>query len=238
MSPSYLCRIDEINQSPTAPLRSDSYGNWIPSVRRGDNIRVNAGASGILWYCDGQRIQGLTNNALPPGSRFYKAFSVFYCDGFGFWVLRGDATNPPAGEAWQSLWFDHDRTDYSSYLTNAGTERTLRCQRPDQIWPDMLLPTIYQTRPVPTDQRYGGLKGELAIFLALIAFSMDRQYVRQLIPQMFTGGVWARHSLPHGRVNQRGVVVNVYTCPSSWGHNNTAQELSNYEDGVGGKYYM
>lgn len=101
----------------------------------------------------------------------------------------------------------------------------------------MLLPNIYQTRPVALDQRYGGMKGELPIFLALIALSMDRQYVRQILPQLFTGGAWGLHRFPNGRVHQRGVVVYVYTCPSSGAANTAAQELSNYEEGVREKYY-
>ncbi|KAL1593786.1 hypothetical protein SLS60_010518 [Paraconiothyrium brasiliense] len=69
-------------------------------------------------------------------------------------------------------------------------------------------------------QGYGGLKGDLAIFLALIALSMDPR-------------------VKHGRTNQRGVVVYVYMVPSTWDSTSrsTAKELERYQDGVYGKYY-
>lgn len=113
--------------------------------------------------------------------------------------MRGDATQPPASEAWHPLSFDHDDHDYSSYLTNAGTESTLRCQRSDQSWPRMLLPTTNQVQAARMTSAYGGLKGDLAIFLGLIALSVGQQFVTQLIPHVFRGGAWAVHQYPHGR---------------------------------------
>lgn len=155
------------------------------------------GATGMWWYCDGQSIQAL--NAAPPGSSPFQTFSTFYSDLSGFWILRGDATSPSAAEAWQPLSFDWDEYDYSSYLTNVGAERIPRCQRSDQTWPAMLLPTTNQALPAATSHRYGGLKGCLAIFLALIAMSMDRQYLPTMLPQMFANSAWLTHRLPHGR---------------------------------------
>lgn len=151
----------------------------------------------MWWYCDGQNIRRIAND--PPGSTPYQVFSVYYCDHFGFKILRGDAAAPSASEAWQSLWFDHDPQDYSSYLTNVGTEHTLRCQRSDQTWPAMLLPTTNQVLPVSLSQRYGGLKGDLAIFIALLAQSMGSTQVEHILPHMFQQGRWGLHSLPHGR---------------------------------------
>ena len=63
----------------------------------------------------------------------------------------------------------------------------------------MLLPSTNQVQPAPIHPGYGGLKGDLAIFLALIAMSMDRSNVTQMLPRMFVGGAWATHRLPHGR---------------------------------------
>lgn len=184
-------------------------------MRQGDNVYLQAGATGINYYCDGQRIQPLPNNKVPQESRPYKSFSVFYSEGYGFWVLRGNATWPPPGEAWQPLWFEHDGNDFSSYLTNAGTERTLRCQRPDQGWPNMLLPNNYQTHFVAPDRRYGGLKGELAIFLALMALSMDQGYVQTCLPRLLNGGIWVNHGLPHGRELWMTVLIQLVDIPRS-----------------------
>jgi hypothetical protein len=156
--------------------------------------------SGIHWLCNGYHIQrlNLPIGQLPPGSGFYSAFSMYYCDGYGFWVLHGDATTNTVAP-WRPLTFEHDNHNYSSYLTNAGTAGTLRCQRTDQQWPRMLLPDIYQTQAMAPDLRYGSLKGDLAILLALIALSMSRDDLQHYLPSMFTNQSWQVHGLPHGR---------------------------------------
>ncbi|KAF9737347.1 hypothetical protein PMIN06_001526 [Paraphaeosphaeria minitans] len=237
MSPHFLFRIDEVCENPHALAVYDRNGIWNPSTERGGNERLNgAGATGMWWYCNGQGIQRLNITAPPQESSHFQTFSVFYCDAFGFWVLRGDATSPPAAEAWHPLSFDWE-DDYSAYLTNAGQHHTLRVQRGDQTWPQMLLPTTNQARPVTTHQTYGGLKGDLAIFLALIALSMDRPNLPYMLPRMFSQGAWAIHQGSHGRLNQRGVVVYVYTVPPSWDTKSSAKELKRYQEGVYGKYY-
>jgi len=176
---------------------------------------------------------------------------MYYCDGYGFWVLSGDATTN-TDAPWRPLTFEHDNHNYSSYLTNAGNAGRLRCQRPEQQWPRMLLPDIYQSQPMPTDQRYGGLKGDLAILLALIALSMGRENLQHYLPSMFTNQRWQVHGLPHGRrsaftplevtlikigQHQRGVVVYIYTCPPTWPANSTSNELHLYENGQYMPYY-
>lgn len=158
-----------------------------------------AGATGMWWYCNDQNIQHLNVSTLPQGSSYFQTFSVFYCDAFGFWVLKGDATRPPAAEAWHPLSFDWDEHDCSAYLTNAGYHHTLKIQRSDQMWPQMLLPTTNQVQPAATHHRPGGLNGDIAIFLALIALSMDRPHVPHMLPRMLAGEAWAIHQLPHGR---------------------------------------
>lgn len=170
----------------------------MPSTDRGANVSVGGGVSGFWFFCDGQQIQPLSGGQLPQDASCYSVFSMSYGGGYGFWVLRGDATNPTAGETWRPLCFEHDAQNFSSYVTNAGSNQTLRCQRPDQRWPRMLLPDIYQTTPYPISSAYGGLKGDLAIFLALIAFSMDQNNLRQYLRSMFINGEWIVHGLQHG----------------------------------------
>jgi hypothetical protein len=63
----------------------------------------------------------------------------------------------------------------------------------------MLLPTTNQVQPVATHQSYGGLTGDLAIFLALIALSIHEAHLTQMLPQMFLQGSWGTHPLTHGR---------------------------------------
>ncbi|KAF2191808.1 hypothetical protein K469DRAFT_804780 [Zopfia rhizophila CBS 207.26] len=234
MSPPYIFRIDEIQETREAAHYATARYHWIPSTDRGAHVRIGGGASGTIWYCNRQQIYSLPQ--FPPGCALYKVFSVYYSEGHGFWVLRGDATNPPASETWHPLSFDHEGHEYSSFLTNAGQQPTLYCQRADQHWPRMLLPDIYHSR-VPTTGTYGGLIGELPIFLALVAFSVARQLVPQILQQLFIGGAWITHNYPHGRLNQRGVVVYVYTCPSNYDGGSSEHDLDAFEKGNLGKYY-
>jgi hypothetical protein len=213
---------------------------------------VGGGISDRFWYCNTQQIQELPQ--LPPQAHPYRQFSVYFLGGYGFWVLRGDATAPLAGEAWHPLRFDHDEEDYSSFMTNAGTNSQLRTQRLDQLWPRMLLPDIYHAPVQTTSQNYGGLTGELPIFLALLALSIQREYLHTILPGLFTGGGWTVHGYQFPRkmsalyiLNctlltllgqpQRGVVVTVYTAPSNWNGGSTFTDLEVYERGDYGNYY-
>jgi hypothetical protein len=65
------------------------------------------------------------------------------------------------------------------------------------MWPNMLLPDIYHGPQTPYVQ-YGALKGELAIFLGLLAFSMSKDYVSQYLPSTFTNQQWNVHNIPRG----------------------------------------
>ncbi|KAF2685377.1 hypothetical protein K458DRAFT_301218 [Lentithecium fluviatile CBS 122367] len=237
--PPYFFRIDEIAEHHTAPVVVTSQGHWVPSTVAGANRRMSDGVSGVWWFCNRQQLHQIPNGQLPAGASYHSAFSMYYCAGYGFWVLKGDVTAATNNmvEAWRPLRFEHDGQDYSSYLTNAGQSHTLRCQRPDQHWPQMLLPDIYQTHPMPTHQSYGALKGDLGIFLALIAFSMSKEDLQQYLRSMFLSSRWQVHGLAHGRVNQRGVVVNIYTCPTDWAGGSTSEDLNRYQNGEYNPYY-
>jgi hypothetical protein len=118
----------------------------------------------------------------------------------------------------------------------------------------MLLPNIYHGIETPY-QQYGALKGELGIFLALVAFSMKKESLSQYLPAMFAGKQWLTHTLKHGRKSPcspswpwlihrtgedgRGVIVYVYACPSNWDDKGTKENLELYENGhyYGAKYY-
>ncbi|PSN74462.1 hypothetical protein BS50DRAFT_16725 [Corynespora cassiicola Philippines] len=232
MSPQFYFRIDEISENPNAPHYVDYSGNWVPSTDQNANIRIGGGATDIWWHCNTTGLGRAPQNQLPAGSSPYKIFSAYYTAGQGFQFLRGDATNPPPDEAWHPLSFDHDTDDFSAYLTNAGQHRTLRCQRSDQSWPRMLLPDIYHTTSRTTCGTYGGLKGDLPIFLALVAFSLQPNHLASVLPRLFVNSAWRTHNYPHGRVADRGVVVYVYTCPQEARH-----DLETLEDGGWGKYY-
>ena len=159
--------------------------------------RVGGGVSYTWWYCNGQTIQHW-GNSTPPNASHYSVFSTYFHDGHGFWVLRGEATNPPTEEAWHQLQFLHDPTDHSSSLTNAGTHAALRCHKSNNLWHGMLLPDIYHG-PVYDYAGYGGLTGDLPIFLSLLALSMDASRLQQMLPLLMNNGTWQVHGLPNGR---------------------------------------
>lgn len=189
--PPFFFQMVEIEEDEEASAHYDNRGNWIPSTDAGANRRVSGGVSGMYWFCDGERIYRV--DSPPQGSLGYKRFSVYYGGGYGFWVLKGDALNPSDEATWHPLRFEHSPINYSSYLTPAGTESILRVQRTDQQWPRMLLPDIYHTSVRSETSSYGGLTGELPIFLALIAFSTSKDWLPNVLPIVFVGGAWTTH---------------------------------------------
>jgi hypothetical protein len=191
-------------------------------------------------------IQRLPGTNPPAHSSHYKTFSTIYSAGHGFHILEGDANSSVNGNSWHDLWFDWNDQTLASALTNAGSQRALRVHDPHAWWPHNLLPNIYHG-PAYVAKGFGGLTGELAIFLALIAMSMEPEMLLNELPRLTQSGQWGAHGCPHGRqsfslfVNQitnicvgsdkRGVVVYVYT----WGNNQ--DELKALEDGRRGCYY-
>lgn len=195
---SFIFQINEVRESLDANPYVDIYGHWTPSYNPRDNAIVDEGVSGVWWACDGTRIYAVGENYLPRGIRHYSTYSVFFSGGSGFRVLHGNAMNPRAGDAYRSLGFQHNEGDaFSSSLTNVLQGTTLSCHRADQAWVSMLLPNTYHG-PRTTGQGYGGLKGELPIFLALVALSMPATSLHTQLPRMFQNGEWQVHNIGHG----------------------------------------
>jgi hypothetical protein len=187
--PPFFFEIDEITESGLAAPNVDIHGNWMPSTDQNANVTFTAGAtvSGKSWFCDKLRIY---ETPRPQAAQLYKTFSVYYSGGVGFWILKGDARQPPDDDGWHGLQFNYYNGDYSSYLTNAGQYPTLNLQPQDQDWADLLLPNTYHTHRAATSTHYGGLTGELPIFLALMAFSTSRDYLPGVLPFTLNNGVW------------------------------------------------
>lgn len=198
--PRFVFRIDEFTESRNFDPEHDNDGKWIPSTTPGANVRrADKGVTGKWWYCDREEIRRLKGWSPPPNRATYKTFSTIYSGGHGFHVMEGDATSPRPADTWQHLWFNWDQQNYSSALTNAGQHRTLRFQDPRARWPSMLLPDIYHSTTYAANG-VGGLTGELAIFLALIAFSMKPERLLAELPRMMEDGEWQEHSRSNGRM--------------------------------------
>jgi hypothetical protein len=82
---------------------------------------------------------------------------------------------------------------------------------------NMLLPDVYHDR-WEVSAPYGGLKGELAVFLALIAFSIPVDSLLTYLPAMFHGGKWQQYNMANGRewtviekASQETKIIQVFT---------------------------
>jgi hypothetical protein len=187
LQPQFIFRVDEFFDRPT----KETFSSVPKSI-----VRVQGGVSGQWWSCDRSTIRPLAD--LVPSAVPYKTSSMIYKGGHAFSVLRGDATSPLPNETWHDLRFDHDEKDNSTYLTNDGTQRTISAQHPDSWWPSKLLPDIYHGSTHPHDGG-GGLTGELPVFLALIALSMQPEELAKYLPTLMQNGKWMVHNRPHGR---------------------------------------
>jgi hypothetical protein len=202
-----------MREDPEHTPRVDPSGRWLPPRSLGGNKLIGGNASGKYWHCTGNSIIPAEGNKLPLGCYHFKTFSVYYDHGT-FWSTRGDAStnligagdsNKESGtghcEDWRCLTFDYDAPTYASHLTNAGEYYRLRTQRLDQDWPRMLLPEHYHALSSSHTeyQQYGGLTGELPLFLALIAFSVDATYVHWALQACFQDESWTTHDLNHVR---------------------------------------
>ena len=202
----------------------DAVGTWYPPKPLGTNQLIGGGVSGLYWYCNGNFISQVAY--LPGNCLHFKTFSVYHYKGI-FWASKCDATavqvgdgdgntgyqgskDAPGGggEGWHLLSFDYESEDdeqqtYSSHITNAGEHDRLRTQRPDQTWPNMLLPEHYHapesSRTSAEYHQYGGLTGELPLFLALIAFSVDANHVHWALGACFRNDIWETHNIDHVR---------------------------------------
>jgi len=230
--PAFIFRIDEIQQSRDEIEKIDKDGNWIPLLIPGSIRRRNRGygASGQYWYFNGYSLVRLQTAELPKGAGAFSTFSMFYSQPYGFRVLRGDATAPDDDETWLPLMFEHDIGRGSSGVCNVGHGHAMLCHRPQTVWLNMLLPSPYFGPPTQDPMR-GGLRGELPVFLALIAFSMKPREISQVLPQMVQNGIWAVHGRQNGWTHKRGVVVDVYS------YNGNNDDLERYEEGQFGNYY-
>ncbi|MCJ1365773.1 hypothetical protein MMC16_004898 [Acarospora aff. strigata] len=97
----------------------------------------------------------------------------------------------------------------------------------NQTWHPQLVPDGY--RGEPANNPGGGLQGNLALILALAAFSAPRGQMASALNDSFKVHRWQPHNLGHGRDNGRGVIVTVYADPAS-----PPARLKEFEEGMCG----
>ncbi|KAF2841249.1 hypothetical protein M501DRAFT_989787 [Patellaria atrata CBS 101060] len=150
---------------------------------------------------------------------------------------HGDTEEEEDGEyeCWQNLHFDWNSNFCSSYARMAGAYPRLYAQREDQSWAKMLLPETYHAEPPnwTTDRRYGAFNGDLPLVLSLVAFSFPAAQMSTLFEASFQGSRWRLPTNgPHGRIDKRGIVVDVWPYGST-----TIHDLRELEGGVYGPMF-
>ncbi|CAG5187929.1 uncharacterized protein ALTATR162_LOCUS11824 [Alternaria atra] len=218
----FVFRIDEIRDTPDRETGLNK------------QARVAEGITYKWWYCDSNIRQ---IEEVPIGWTPFDACSTYYEREIGYCTAEGDATTWPTDETnenWLPLRFHHHNEDFSSSLSiDPSHHPTLRCQRANSIWPHMLLPTINHG-PLTANEQYGGLKGRLSIFLALMALSIEPDKLQETMPNLRKNGRWRFPTYQNERLQSRGVVVYVYCGTDSGSRRETLQA---YEDGMYGNYF-
>ncbi|KAH8730697.1 hypothetical protein GQ44DRAFT_672498 [Phaeosphaeriaceae sp. PMI808] len=221
----FFFKIDELRENPGATPLATKDDIWIPGTSENYNYRSGDGVSGQWWAHDGQKIYRIRD--FSPEGNPYSCASMYYSAGRGFWVFRGDAVDHTAEGKWHPLKFNW--TSSFTFLSHEGSEFTSRSRDSMNRWHRMLLPNIYHGAQ---GGQSDGLRGEIAIFLALIALSMQPSELTKSLPWMYQDGNWQVHNLPNGWNHKRGVVVKVYTGPKL-----SVEQFRCYEQGNYGCYY-
>ncbi|KAK4544190.1 hypothetical protein LTR36_004400 [Oleoguttula mirabilis] len=134
---------------------------------------------------------------------------------------------------WKTLMFG-SMANYALYAGQRLEHQRLPWARPDQLWATQLLPDTYRAQLQTANARYGGMNGELPLLLGIVALSMPAQALTMCLPNCIVNPwrLYPDAQIPRGSgwADRRGLVVTVYTDPQR----STAQDLRNYELGVGG----
>ncbi|KAH7323996.1 hypothetical protein BKA65DRAFT_481778 [Rhexocercosporidium sp. MPI-PUGE-AT-0058] len=215
--------LNEDTQDGGIPPRTDHFGRWLPpafaagfgaqtpgTVFRWSNGDIST-AAGYAW----DEGYGRTPNG--DTLEIYKATTMFWCNPFyHFMVASGDATtrnldSSVPEDTWYAINFHHDedlsRVDYVANQDLVGNGRDFIA--------DLGL-NVYRN----TDQdapRSGGLAGNLAILIGLVAFSCKRRDLNEVLvrDRAWRGYRWHGHNHSNGRTDTRGMVVSVYRDPDN-----------------------
>lgn len=185
------------------PDNYDESGYWLPPDKRSGQFKSTNVRQLYRW--DARNIQTVTPVPFPANCSIYRQVTMYHCGG-RFWVVPYDATQwnvcevPPDDRSWLPGWraltFDHCPNSVSSVGFEHVHSR-LAIQRPNQTWRPQLFPDGCSVTHV--NNQPGGLQGDLALILALGAFSAPRGQMAAAIAASFRLGHWLPHNLSHGR---------------------------------------
>jgi hypothetical protein len=199
---------EDVDNGGVTP-RVDAYGRWLPplyqagfgpksqgTVFRWSNGVISAPA-GYQW-ADGYAYA-------PNGGalNYYRSITMFYCDPFNqFLIADGDAstrdieTAPWPGDRWYTVNFRHE--DGLSRVDFAADEQCLAGNGATFI--DDLGLSSYQSQDSAAPPSRG-LAGNLAILIALVAFSCRSSHLRDALirDRAWHRYRWNGHTHPSGR---------------------------------------
>lgn len=158
-----------------------------------------------LYYWNASLTPTMNLVPFPAKPTIYEQVTMYYCDG-RFWVVPYDATQrnvcevPPDESpwlpGWKALTFEHCPNSVSS-VGFEHSHKKLATQRPNQTWRPQLFPDSCSATDV--NKQRGGLQGNLALILALGAFSAPPEQMADALATSFKLGRWVPHTLRHGR---------------------------------------
>lgn len=227
--PSFLFAVNELpvnedRQEGGVPPRSNDNAGWIPPIYSNGFGEQTIGYL-YRWSINGQ-ISWANDCPWSNGSwRYqdiplteYRASTMFWCNAFTqFLATPGDASMRDMAESdqtevpdrWWPLTFRHDET-----LSRIEVAMDQQLIAGTGSWIRRLGLESYSTRRAPHS---GGLSGNLAMIIALIAFSCEAKDLSDVLlgDHAWQGRRWHSHRRGDGRVEGRGVVVTIYIDPTN-----------------------
>ena len=196
-----MFEIEEIR--PTDAQNFDQSGHWLPPDRKSKQYKTSNARQLYRW--DARNVQTVIPVSFPPNPTIHRQITIYHSGG-RFWIVPYDATQwnvcevPPDVNSWLPGWraltFHHGLNGVSSVGFEHDHTR-LAVQSPNQTWRPELFPDGYW--PNHENSQPGGLQGNLALILALAAFSAPRGQMMDAIAASFTLGNWRPHNRGHGR---------------------------------------
>jgi len=190
--------------------RSDYHGRWLPPLwRAGFGQQTNAALplykwqNGIVSPANGyQAYNGEWWGPSRTGAAtFYRTSTMFYCQPFDcFLATEGDPsmrdmeTSDFPHNQWHTLNFEHHGT--LSRLDLFGSERHLAGNGQRFI---EQLGLTHWSNPDPGAPVSGGLAGNLALLIALVAFSCRPQHLSDVLQNSWREYSWRGHNHGSGR---------------------------------------